>query len=135
MSVRVGAELDRNYVARRLADIQHFICASPGYVGNRHVFNLCFFFQGLVHHCASRGFGTEIAWAALARGDRVVTTARKPETIEAELGRHDHLLAIALDANDEAQARAASRNSMPGRQWPSRPTTTTLTDRGPVRRV
>ena len=29
---RVGAQLDRNYVARRLVDIQHFICASPGYV-------------------------------------------------------------------------------------------------------
>ncbi|MBB3178128.1 LysR family transcriptional regulator [Variovorax sp. Sphag1AA] len=29
---RVGAQLDRNYVARRLADIRHCICASPGYI-------------------------------------------------------------------------------------------------------
>ena len=29
---RVGAGLDRNYVARRLADIQNYICASPGYI-------------------------------------------------------------------------------------------------------
>jgi len=58
---------------------------------------------------ASRGFGTEIARAALARGDRVVATARKPEAIEAELGRHEHLLAVALDVNDEAQAHAAAQ--------------------------
>ena len=56
---------------------------------------------------ASRGFGAETARAALARGDRVVATARKPETIEAELGRHENLLAVALDVNDEVQAAAA----------------------------
>ncbi|MBO9647498.1 MAG: SDR family NAD(P)-dependent oxidoreductase [Variovorax sp.] len=55
----------------------------------------------------SRGFGAEIARAALARGDRVVATARKPESIEAELGRHDNLLAVALDVSDEALASAA----------------------------
>jgi DNA-binding transcriptional LysR family regulator len=32
LGFRVGAQVDRNYVARRLADIQHCICASPGYV-------------------------------------------------------------------------------------------------------
>jgi NAD(P)-dependent dehydrogenase (short-subunit alcohol dehydrogenase family) len=53
---------------------------------------------------ASRGFGAETARAALSRGDRVVATARRPETIEAELGRHENLLAVALDVNDEAQA-------------------------------
>ena len=50
---------------------------------------------------ASRGFGLEVARAALARGDHVVATARRPETIDAALGRHDHLLAVALDVNDE----------------------------------
>ncbi|MFZ5529224.1 MAG: oxidoreductase [Pseudomonadota bacterium] len=58
---------------------------------------------------ASRGFGLEVARAALARGDHVVATARRPETIDAALGRHDHLLAVALDVNDEQQAHAAAR--------------------------
>jgi len=57
---------------------------------------------------ASRGFGAETARAALARGDRVIATARRPETVEAELGRHQNLLALALDVNDEAQAFAAA---------------------------
>jgi hypothetical protein len=35
---------------------------------------------------ASRGFGLELTRAALARGDRVVATARRPETITAALG-------------------------------------------------
>jgi len=57
---------------------------------------------------ASRGFGLEIARAALARGDRVVATARRPETITAALGEHDHLLGVALDVTSEAQAHAAA---------------------------
>jgi len=56
---RVGAELDRNYVARRLADIQHCICASPGYVER---------------------FGRPRSWAELARhrctGFRHVNTGK-----------------------------------------------------------
>lgn len=32
---RVGAQLDRNFVARRLVDVQHCICASPAYI-ERH---------------------------------------------------------------------------------------------------
>jgi NAD(P)-dependent dehydrogenase (short-subunit alcohol dehydrogenase family) len=57
---------------------------------------------------ASRGFGMEIARDALARGDRVVATARRPETIEAAIGRHDNLLAVALDVNNETQVAAAT---------------------------
>ena len=57
---------------------------------------------------ASRGFGLEVARAALARGDRVVATARKPEAVEAALGRHDKLLSVGLDVTDEAQAVAAA---------------------------
>ncbi|AGW94517.1 MULTISPECIES: oxidoreductase [Cupriavidus] len=57
---------------------------------------------------ASRGFGLELTRAALARGDRVVATARRPETITAALGDHDNLLGVALDVTNEAQAIAAA---------------------------
>ncbi|CAN7772874.1 oxidoreductase [Variovorax sp. LjRoot290] len=57
---------------------------------------------------ASRGFGMEIARDALARGDRVVATARRPETIEAAIGIHDNLLPVALDVNNEEQVAAAT---------------------------
>lgn len=58
---------------------------------------------------ASRGFGLETARAALARGDRVVATARRPESITAVLGEHDTLLPLGLDVTDEAQAVAAAQ--------------------------
>jgi NAD(P)-dependent dehydrogenase (short-subunit alcohol dehydrogenase family) len=57
---------------------------------------------------ASRGFGMEIAHDALARGDKVVATARRPEAVEATIGRHDNLLAVSLDVNDDAQVAAAT---------------------------
>ncbi|WP_354684527.1 oxidoreductase [Cupriavidus necator] len=57
---------------------------------------------------ASRGFGLELTRAALARGDRVVATARRPETITAAVGEHDNLLGVALDVTSEAQAVAAA---------------------------
>ncbi|NMF89023.1 oxidoreductase [Aromatoleum petrolei] len=57
---------------------------------------------------ASRGFGLEIAREALARGDRVVATARKPEAVEAVLGRHDNVMSVALDVTNEANAIAAA---------------------------
>lgn len=57
---------------------------------------------------ASRGFGLELTRAALARGDRVVATARRPETITAALGEHGNLLGVALDVTNEAQAIAAA---------------------------
>ena len=43
---------------------------------------------------ASRGFGTLIVQQALAAGDAVIATARKPEDIEARLGQHPNLLAV-----------------------------------------
>ena len=58
---------------------------------------------------ASRGFGLETARAALARGDQVVATARKPESITAVLGEHRNLLPVGLDVTDEDQAVAAAR--------------------------
>jgi len=57
---------------------------------------------------ASRGFGLEVARVALERGDYVVATARKPEAIEAALGKHERLLAVGLDVNKEHQAHAAA---------------------------
>lgn len=60
----------------------------------------------------SRGFGLEIARAALQDGDTVVATARNPETITAALGAHDRLYALPLDVTDEAQAVAAAGNAV-----------------------
>jgi len=57
---------------------------------------------------ASRGFGLEVALDALQRGDLVVATARKPETIAAAIGAHDNLYCLPLDVTDEAQAIAAA---------------------------
>ncbi|WP_409288888.1 oxidoreductase [Pseudomonas sp. KCJK8927] len=56
---------------------------------------------------ASRGFGTLIAQHALAAGDAVIATARKPEDIEARLGQHPNLLAMRLDVTREEDAHAA----------------------------
>jgi NAD(P)-dependent dehydrogenase (short-subunit alcohol dehydrogenase family) len=56
---------------------------------------------------ASRGFGLEIARAALDRGDAVVAAARKPEEVESALGKHEQLLPVALDVTNEKQAQAA----------------------------
>jgi NAD(P)-dependent dehydrogenase (short-subunit alcohol dehydrogenase family) len=56
---------------------------------------------------ASRGFGLEIARAALERGDAVVAAARDPQAVIAALGEHEQLLAVALDVTVAAQAEAA----------------------------
>lgn len=50
---------------------------------------------------ASRGFGLHVAEEALRRGDQVVATARKPETVADQLPRTDQLLTVALDVTDE----------------------------------
>jgi NAD(P)-dependent dehydrogenase (short-subunit alcohol dehydrogenase family) len=56
---------------------------------------------------ASRGLGTEIARAALAAGHSVVATGRDASKVEAAVGAHDDLLALALDITDPAAAEAA----------------------------
>lgn len=57
---------------------------------------------------ASRGLGTKIAEAAIQAGDRVVATGRKREDVIKSLGQDsDHLLSVALDVTDAAQAQAA----------------------------
>jgi hypothetical protein len=61
---------------------------------------------------ASRGFGLLIAKLALARGDKVVATARKPQAVIDAIGAHDNLLALALDVTDEAAAFSAARQAL-----------------------
>ena len=56
---------------------------------------------------ASKGFGFEIAKAALASGDKVVATVRKnPEQLVANLQNSPDLLVVVLDVTNEAQVKA-----------------------------
>lgn len=54
----------------------------------------------------STGFGRALAESVLARGGRVVATARDAERV-ADLGGGDRLLPLALDVTDSAQVKAA----------------------------
>ena len=54
----------------------------------------------------STGFGRELATQALARGFRVVVTARKPKQVEA-LASHGEALVLKLDVTDRNQSGAA----------------------------
>ena len=56
---------------------------------------------------ASRGMGAEFARTALENGQKVVATARKPETVTAALGESENLLAVALDVTDLDSIAAA----------------------------
>jgi NAD(P)-dependent dehydrogenase (short-subunit alcohol dehydrogenase family)/ketosteroid isomerase-like protein len=57
---------------------------------------------------ASSGFGRELSKAVLARGERLVATARKPEAVRALIEAHaERALALALDVTDAAAAREA----------------------------
>jgi NAD(P)-dependent dehydrogenase (short-subunit alcohol dehydrogenase family) len=61
----------------------------------------------LITGCSS-GFGREIALAALAAGDRVLATARRPETLAGLRDRGgDRIRTAALDVTDAGQAEAA----------------------------
>ncbi|HTI90746.1 MAG TPA: oxidoreductase [Puia sp.] len=58
---------------------------------------------------ASRGFGFEIAKAALAKGDKVVATVRsKPAQLAAQLGNDPNLLVTILDVTNEDQAKTVA---------------------------
>ncbi|WP_410636289.1 oxidoreductase [Amycolatopsis sp. cmx-4-83] len=61
----------------------------------------------------SAGFGREIALAALAAGDRVLATARQPETL-ADLQERggDRVRTAALDVTDEGQVDAAVKTAL-----------------------
>src|SRR5690242_14655425 len=57
---------------------------------------------------ASRGFGAEIAKAAMRSGDRVVATARKLSALINGLGSDSNqLMSVELDVTNAAQARTA----------------------------
>ena len=57
---------------------------------------------------SSSGFGRTLAEAALAAGDRVVATARRPETLDDLVaGAPERVLAVALDVTDQEQIDAA----------------------------
>ncbi|MFF2073370.1 SDR family NAD(P)-dependent oxidoreductase [Kitasatospora sp. NPDC058162] len=57
---------------------------------------------------SSRGFGRSLATAALAAGDNVVATARRPEQLaELAVQYGDRVLPVALDVTDAAAAEAA----------------------------
>jgi NAD(P)-dependent dehydrogenase (short-subunit alcohol dehydrogenase family) len=57
---------------------------------------------------SSRGFGWELAKAALDSGDRVVATARRPEQLEALKRQYgERVRTVALDVTDPAAGRAA----------------------------
>jgi NAD(P)-dependent dehydrogenase (short-subunit alcohol dehydrogenase family) len=58
---------------------------------------------------ASRGFGALIARDALARGDRVVATARNPTSVTSTFGEQPNLLAVKLDVTNETQAHQAAK--------------------------
>jgi NAD(P)-dependent dehydrogenase (short-subunit alcohol dehydrogenase family) len=57
---------------------------------------------------SSRGFGRALVEAALAAGDQVVATARRPEQLDDLLDSHaEDLLPVALDVTDPAAVSAA----------------------------
>ncbi|MFF3437545.1 oxidoreductase [Streptosporangium sp. NPDC002721] len=59
---------------------------------------------------SSRGFGRELAVAALERGNRVVATARRPEQLDDLVREYGDLVrTFALDVTDAGAARAAVR--------------------------
>ncbi|MGW3960730.1 oxidoreductase [Amycolatopsis sp. NPDC005003] len=61
----------------------------------------------------SAGFGREIALAALAAGDRVLATARRPETLTGLQERGgDRLRTAALDVTDAGQVDAAVKAAL-----------------------
>ena len=62
---------------------------------------------------ASRGFGLEIARAALAAGNKVIATARERQhMIDALQGNHDRLCALTLDVTQPSSVDAAVREAI-----------------------
>src|SRR5919112_6177035 len=59
---------------------------------------------------AGRGMGVDIVKAALAAGNAVVATGRRPEAVEQALGgAQDGLLVVELDVTSPADAESAAR--------------------------
>lgn len=60
----------------------------------------------------STGFGRELARAVLARGERVVVTARDPESVRDQVaGRERQAVAVRLDVTDREQAEGTVREA------------------------
>ncbi|MGI4854225.1 MAG: oxidoreductase [Janthinobacterium lividum] len=60
----------------------------------------------------STGFGRELAKLVLARGDKAVVTARKPEEIQDLVeGHEDAALALKLDVTDAAEVKAVAKQA------------------------
>lgn len=60
---------------------------------------------------ASRGFGSEVTRDALQRGDKVIATARNPQTILDTFGNNPNLLALRLDVTKEEEAKKAAKEA------------------------
>lgn len=58
---------------------------------------------------AGRGMGVDIAHAALAAGHAVVATGRNADRVQAAIGAHENLLAVALDITDPDAAVSAAQ--------------------------
>ncbi|AOS62204.1 SDR family NAD(P)-dependent oxidoreductase [Actinoalloteichus hymeniacidonis] len=56
---------------------------------------------------AARGFGVEIARAALAGGEQVALAARRPDRLPTDVRTHPQALPVALDVTDSDQISAA----------------------------
>ncbi|UOZ04440.1 oxidoreductase [Amycolatopsis sp. WQ 127309] len=66
----------------------------------------------LITGCSS-GFGREVALAALAAGDRVLATARRPETLrDLEVAGGERVRTAALDVTDAGQVDAAVKTAL-----------------------
>lgn len=62
---------------------------------------------------ASKGFGLEIAKAALASGDQVVATVRsQPEQLAAALHNHPDMCIVQMDVTEEDQVQAAVKQGV-----------------------
>ena len=62
---------------------------------------------------ASTGFGRSLAHLVLARGDRLVATARSVERLDAELKEGDRVLGLAFDVGNEAACKKAVDEAWP----------------------
>jgi NAD(P)-dependent dehydrogenase (short-subunit alcohol dehydrogenase family) len=62
---------------------------------------------------ASKGFGLEIAKAALANGDKIVATVRKnPQALAAGLKQEDKVLVVQLDVTKEHEVKAGVQKAI-----------------------
>jgi NADP-dependent 3-hydroxy acid dehydrogenase YdfG len=61
---------------------------------------------------AASGIGSEIAKAALAAGNKVVATGRRPEAVRKALGTTENLFVTELDVTNEDQVNTAVKTAV-----------------------